>query len=374
MIKNRKQLFEYLENIMSNTYEKIKDEGELEYEQNLLKTYILESNISKFNIPINTLQESYQNKLDISIEKTEDKTLNILSIAKKKKKVEFYADTFNPRFWILHTVGNSQTTDSIVKTLVNSIMSRLDHPWLDKRFLEGVRSKNADYTKGIGIQYKYGKIFPDGEDNMTTFTMRAWGSLSEDILRELEKNEKLQHTIAVTSVGIKKIFGDNAHGTIIEDINYKGKFSAKGTLIQAHLDLVEEIKDTYANKLKAIEDEYLFFYEKKEHRVGVSGSPLLISFKRAIDDLGRFLDVVVSSKIPFRLTGFKRMLEKDLFLVAGIDLHNGDKFEMEVSTNWIRLYLPKGACGNTALRLVSNLQRYYDSNATLEGMENGRIV
>lgn len=369
-VKNRKELFGYLEDLMTKTYEKIKEEGELEYEQNILKTYILESNID-----ISALREMYQNKFTISIEKTEDKTLYMVSTTIDNKKVEFYVDISEPRFWIFHTVSKSNLADSFVRKLVTPIMSHLDHPWLDKKFLEGVKAKNADYTKGIGIQYKYGKIFPDEEDGMEYFTMRAWGLLSENILKEIEKNKELRHTLAVTSIGIKKIFENNTTtGMIIEDINYLGKFSVKGTSIQAHLDIVEDIERIYSSKLKVIEDEYCLYYEKKEHSIGIRGAPLLLSFKREIEDVDKFLTIMLSSKLPFRLTGFKKMVEKDLFLVTGIDLHNGDKFEMDVHPSWIRLYLSKGSCGNTAIRLVSNLQRYYDSNTILEGVENGRII
>ena len=37
-IKNRKELREYLESVMTKTYEKLREEYELEYGQNLLKT------------------------------------------------------------------------------------------------------------------------------------------------------------------------------------------------------------------------------------------------------------------------------------------------------------------------------------------------
>jgi hypothetical protein len=55
--------------------------------------------------------------------------------------------------------------------------------------------------------------------------------------------------------------------------------------------------------------------------------------------------------------------------VKGVDLHNNDKYTMEICPEWIRLYLGKNACGNTALRIYSNLQRHYDSGATMEVQE-----
>lgn len=48
-----------------------------------------------------------------------------------------------------------------------------------------------------------------------------------------------------------------------------------------------------------------------------------------------------------------------------MDIDNGDKFSIEMTAEWIRLYLYGGGCGNTALRIFTNLQHYYDPSATL---------
>ncbi len=372
-INNRKELFEHLENIMTGTYENLKEEGEMEFEQNKLKTYIIEA-----NIPIHDLQKLYGNKFNISVESTDDITLFKLTIAddnRKDRTAIFFIDTFNPRFWLCHTTSKSDITDLCVKKIVSSVMSHLDHLWLDKVFLEHIQEEDANYTKGIGIQYNYGKIFQSKEEGMEYFTMRAWGALSKDILNKIHEDAQLKHILAVSSVGFKRNIENNTfHETITEDLNYQGKFSVNGTSIQAHLDVVESVEKDYSAKLETIEEEYNIFYEEKEHGLGVHGSPLLISFRREIEDLNKFLETILSSKRPFRLSGFRYKLENNFYLVTGIDLHNGDKFEMEFSPNWARLYLPKGSCGNTALRLASNLQRYYDSETTLEGTENGRII
>lgn len=369
-IRNRRQLFDDLEDVMTKTYEKIKEEGELEYEQNILKTYIIESNIG-----ITDIQNFYSQKFNLSLEKTEDETLYVLSATKDDKRAEFYVDTFNKRFWVLHTVSKSLITDKFIKWLVSPIMSHLDHPWLDKKFLESIKGKNAGYMRGIGIQYKHSELFPEEENGMEYFTMRAWGSLSNTILKEMEKNESLERAMALTSIGIKKKFENNEIiETLIEDINYQSKFSVKGTSIQAHLEMVEDIQKTYYDKLKIIEEESSLTYERKKHSIEIQGAPLLISIRREIEDLKKFLDIIFSSKAPFRVAGFVNFIEKNAAVVAGMDLHNGDKFEMEITPAWIRFYLPKGACGNTIIRFVSNLQRYYDSNITLEGTENGKII
>jgi hypothetical protein len=46
-------------------------------------------------------------------------------------------------------------------------------------------------------------------------------------------------------------------------------------------------------------------------------------------------------------------------------MHNGDQFSIELTPDWMRLYLYEEACGNTVLRIFTNLQHYYDPSAAL---------
>ena len=365
-VKNRKELFEYLENVMTRTYEKIKEEGKLEHEQNLLKSFIIESNEPNINL----LRESISEGIKINIFPTEDRTLHIVDIAlNEKEKASFYLDTFNPRFWILHTVSKSILVNRIIKKLVGVIGGKLDHPWLDTNFLDTIR-KESTQVRGTGIQYKFGDVFPDEEQEVEEFSMRIWGSMAQSIIEQLKKSPQLKHTLTLSSIGIKQVYNGEF---VIEDITYWGRFLAKGTSIQAHLEVVESIQKKYQSILSQIEKERIV-YRKREHSIKIEGKPLLITFKKEIEDLNKFLEVVVSSKIPFRLWGIKTFIEKDFALVTGIDLHNGDKFSMEVTPTWIRFYLLEEACGNTVIRLVTNLQKYYDADTKLEGIENGRII
>ena len=365
-VKNRKELFEHLENIMARTYEKIKEEGKLEYEQNLLKSFIIESNEPN----LNSLKQSQSKEFKIDIFPTEDKTLHVLNIGlKEKKKAVFYVDSFNPRFWIFHTTSKSILVNTIIKKLVGVIGGKLDHPWLYTNFLDTIR-KESTQVRGTGIQYKYGEVFPDENQEVEEFSMRIWGSMAQNIIEQLRRSPQLKHTLTLSSIGIKQEYNNDF---VIEDITYWGRFLARGTSIQAHLEVVENIQKKYQSILSQIEKERIT-YRKREHSIKIEGRPLLITFKKKIEDLNKFLEVVVSSKIPFRLWGIKTFIEKDFALVIGIDLHNGDKFSMEVTPVWIRFYLPEGACGNTVIRLVTNLQKYYDADTKLEGIENGRII
>ncbi len=81
--------------------------------------------------------------------------------------------------------------------------------------------------------------------------------------------------------------------------------------------------------------------------------------------MNKLLDKLLSSTKPFRLWGLKRQINKDYYKAVCVDLHTANKLTMEASPEWIRIYLPYGACGNTVLRLLTNIQQYYDSGAKL---------
>ena len=56
-----------------------------------------------------------------------------------------------------------------------------------------------------------------------------------------------------------------------------------------------------------------------------------------------------------------------------MDLHAGGKLNLELSPDWIRMYLIKGLCGNTVVRFYSVVQHVYDSGAELGGAEHGKL-
>lgn len=105
-----------------------------------------------------------------------------------------------------------------------------------------------------------------------------------------------------------------------------------------------------------------------------SGQPMTILLTKEIENLEFFLDQLLSSKSPFRLWGICKFLKKNFIKINAVDLHTGHELNLEMTPEWIRIYLPKGSCGNTVLRLFTNIQHFYDSDAILEGVENERNI
>jgi len=362
LIKNRKELSEYLESKMVSSQEQLEEEVELEYKQFLLKTYLIESSVNDLNSI--TAPEGF----NIQIQQTEDKTLQILNVQRDSAKATFYVDTVNPRYWLIHTVDSSTFTTPFIKKYVSSVMNGLDHLWLPTQFM--IELSKKDEFRGFNLKYDEEFAKNGKEKAVENLSMRLWGIAAPHVLRTLKNDNELKNSIAISGVGIKhSVNGDFA----IDDIASWGRFTAKGTTIDGHYFIVHDILKRYSEKINLIEKTWLD-YSADETGFKFKGEPLTIVFDKKIENLSNFLDELLASRKPFRIWGVHKFLNKDFVKIVGIDLHTGHKLNLEITSEWVRIYLPKGSCGNTALRLLTNIQHHYDSEAVLESGEYGRII
>jgi hypothetical protein len=100
---------------------------------------------------------------------------------------------------------------------------------------------------------------------------------------------------------------------------------------------------------------------KTETGVTVEGVPLEVEFQPAVGDLRLFCDNLLSGQGPFKLWGIPEFLADDYATVRAVDLHVGHILMLEICPEFMRVYLPPHTCGNTILRLITNLQGHLDS-------------
>lgn len=84
-----------------------------------------------------------------------------------------------------------------------------------------------------------------------------------------------------------------------------------------------------------------------------------------IHDLELFAKSIFRAARPFRLFGILHRVTDARLDVEAIDLHTGDEFSAELTREWMRVYLPRGSCGNVIARLFTNLLHSLDSNTNL---------
>jgi len=389
-INNRRDFFKLLEQNIKETYEREKEYQYLIKDLNMVKSYIIESHKS-----VKKLEVAGYN---IKIEETNDSTFYVVKFKKEEYEdiKRLYVDTMDERYWTIHTVVKSGEVDPFIEKLAKKTLKK-DYVWFPAQYLEHFKKKGESRS----ITLKYSEIIGDeGEELINDLSMKLWGGASSDVytlinqlpelkslLEETDEKkwidilnacESISHSSPLSGIGVKIFTDDHEEDSdekrfILEEVNYNGKFTARGgNSISEHLYLLRKTKEQYSDVIKFIEDEISIQFEKSSP-LGISGHPLTIALTRPIQDLHKFTDEVMSCKEPFRIWGITRDKFEDYVGIKGVDLHNGDKLNIEVYKDWIRLYLPKGGCGNTIARFYSLIQHNYDSNAILEGVEYGKL-
>jgi hypothetical protein len=90
----------------------------------------------------------------------------------------------------------------------------------------------------------------------------------------------------------------------------------------------------------------------------IEGRPLgLEASKPAGFDFEQLVGRLVSGVEPFRLLGSIEWREDELAWVEAVDLHTASSVRMDLTPDWVRMYL-----GNTLARFVTNLQRSYNAD------------
>lgn len=356
-VDNRKEL----RSVFTSLLNKIETQDESDF-KNRLKTYVIESNISEINS--DTIKDPFK------ILSTSDETLKILKTTfNNKNSLYFYLDISDSRFWKMHSLYDSKLTENIITKLVESNHSRLDYIWLSSNLLEKYMSLGKNNGFGIKFKNKFGDM--ENEEELKNISIRFWGGGAKEVIEDLKQNPRLVKGLSISSIGIDHIIEG---GFSKENITNFGRFTMmKGISLDSHFNVVDKIKDDYSEKLNLLES-YRFTVEKKNSGLKMSGSPLYIEFGKPQENLSDLTDKLVSSTKPFRLSGVKQKENENFYRVFGIDLHTNHLVNLEITPDWIAVYLNYNSCGNIVTRLVSNLQSHLTSQVKLVGEDNERII
>ena len=378
-IRKRRELHQFLEWVMTKTYELERDYQQLEEDVNMVKSYIIESH----SPPTALTCPGYI----IRVSRTDDPTLFVVKFRRKdvKRFSTLYIDTINDRFWTIHTVEKSTVADPFIDKIAKNEVEK-DYVWFPSQYLERFTEKG--FPKGITIQYS--ELMGDEDRTIGNLSMKLWGSAAGGVLELfralpkmrselpdtglstiLEVCEGLSHSSPLSGIEIKYVI--NGEQFVLTDIAHRGKLTARGgNSIDGHLYLLRSAKEDYSRTIAYIEEEIAMGFDKVSPP-RPQGHPVTIVLTRPIEDLNTFSNEITSCRYPFRFLGFPCYEFEDFVAITGVDLHTGGKLNLELSQDWIRLYLLRGSCGNTVARFYSVIQHNYDSNAKLEGIEYGRL-
>lgn len=354
---SRREVLDLFQARLENTHQKLVEDLELDFGQNMLKTNLIETNISAHELfqtydPIRKVEEI-------------DAELYLLKLKADYGSGAVFLDTLDDRFWTLFSMEDSEFTRNLVNHMLSREGSGLDRLWLPSKQVEQIIDM-GDF-EGVGMTYDADDVFPEEfiEDHL------LFGDLSVDtsghgarrLYSILKKSEDIEKFLSLSNVQIRR----NVEGEFVrERITNDGAFTTRGgSNIQLHIGTVNQIKQRYATVLDAIESNHRLNAQERGRGVRVEGKPAVIEFTEPVAQIETFLDHVINARDPFRLWGHTQQLEEDYYKVDGVDMHNGDKFSIEMTPSWMRLYLYDEACGNTVLRIFTHLQHYYDPSARL---------
>ncbi len=354
-VETRKDFLDYLYGMMVSGFES-KGEvfGETRGRPRLLKTYIMEAN-----------QElgKYSGETDLSIDQTPTKVPGVSVLRLKhlgtQKTVRFFVDTSDKRLWLLHTNALADTAKELFEKMVFSSSSAFDKIWLPTEMFQKIADLPNNTFRGFGLFFMdYFDLDRQNERYVDWLRMKFSGSSSLEALDALRSRDKLRSSLAYSMIRLRRGQRDDY---AISELGYEGRFTAKGgTSIDAYISLVETTRSVYRATLENIESNSLGVKDV-EGRTLVKGDAFDLVLERPIEDMKLFTNILTNSKAPFRIWGLKNQFTKDFYRILAVDLHTGDPIDLEISSNLIRIYLPVGSCGNTVLRLYTNLQHFYDS-------------
>lgn len=359
---NRLHMATMLDDRMRRQRAKLQDSGKkVDRDSARVKTFIIEANLSEESAPDRT--RKFVDELfprlggghfgAIVLNSSRDDTVTTLQTAIKGEAVEAYLDFTNPRFWLLHSMSESQLLDRMVSHWVDDL-PELDRAWFPVGLLD--RYAQMGKLKGIGIEYNndWTKPTDPSDDDSSKFNMNLSSRFAGRVLQTMRSEHGEPHLARLSRVIVESPGATS-------DVRFDGKVTARGRVFTEHLSVISRIVKTYAEQVRKVESEYAIHGTCDGGRMTLRGSPIIFDLPAAISDLTDFCDKMFSGSVPFRLWGDPVRVSSQMIRVQALDLHSARTLGVEVTSKFLRLYLPKGSCGNSVLRLFTNLQARYDA-------------
>jgi hypothetical protein len=336
-------------------------------EQGEFSDYAVKTNIIESNCQVDEIPEVFSDYM-IQLKPTQDKFLHIMLIRPKKgRSFIVYLDSFFQRYWKLYNMEDSIIVDRFIDRFTHALV-KIDSLWMPHQMLDNFEKNYV--SAGFSIKFKQ-EILQENEfleNEITQLTMRLWsrGNPAQRIVTILKENNL---PITKTSTRLLHIVNDDVK--FLDEVHFDGKVTiSKGTDIEEHIHFVNNIIEEYSDKMERIEKNRLYL-ERFEGGFKSSGHPFEVLFSDSFD-LEILSEKIINSTNPFRMWGVIYDNDDDFVRIAGVDLHTGDKFTMDVSSTYMRIYLPKYACGNVIFRLYTNIQQSLDPGVKIRD-QFGRI-
>lgn len=361
---DRKQMADLLEDHLRNVNVYFDREGEFPKGRGPLKTYFLEAHApNSESLDHKSAFDTLSNVarvVDLNVERTDDRNLFQVS----RGKLGFFFDLLDPRFWVVHTMSNVQESEPALEKLVD-LFPNLDYAWPPSGLMRDIQKTGR--PAGFAIEFDETKLFPGSEKDLIEepngdVKLRFGGKRAEKWLVELERFAP--DVLAYSMVKFSRQ-EDDGRSYIITELNDRGRLKAAGNSISLHLGVVALFLDRYRSLIAEIEAFGRICSHQRGEGGMLSGNPIVLDFPQPLRDFRAFVRELVSCREPLKIWGVVEEVRSNLVKIEAVDLHTGSRLRLDVTPDYMRIYLGPTACGNTIARILRNVQAYIDSTISL---------
>lgn len=362
---DRRIMAEVLEEHLRNVNVYFDREGEFPKGRGPLKTYLIEAHSPggddlDHRGAVEVLSGAAQ-AANLQLQRTDDKALFQLTHG----EIGFFFDVLDPRFWVVHTMSTVKQCEPVLDCLID-LYPNLDYAWPPSELMRDVQKTGK--PAGFAVDFDETELLPASESRLidepnAVVKFRFGGTRAELWLTELEKFAP--DALAFSMVKFSRQ-DQAARSYIISELNEHGRLKAAGNSINLHLGTVALFLHQYRSLIAEIES----FARLRSQGAGeggvLLGSPLVFQFPRRLRDFRSFVKELVSCREPLKIWGAVEEVRKDFVQIEAVDLHTGSRMRLDVTPEFMRIYLGPTACGNTVARILRNIQGHVDSTIRLE--------
>ena len=348
---NREGLTDVLTEVMAGRFQGA-DHLPLHGTGGFLKTYALEVHTDPDSPPFERAKV-VASRVGLNAGETVDPTLSVMW----DDDVTLFVDSLDARFWLIHT---SSRANAVLSRLGRAVWSSrdLDWCWFPAQLVRSMAAEGS--PKWFRSDFRGDDLLPTEGIVARRMRVQLEGDDPVDLLEQLGRSPKYQRAVALSALALEVPNGRT--GPIQEVANYRGRFVARGDSFETHVGFVSRTLQKYSDIVHQVEARYPIRWDSSPDVGAIfTGDVVHIEFGQPVPSLEKFADGLFSSRDPFRLWAIPRWVSDRWIEAETVDLHVGTQIRMDMTPNYIRIYLPDSACGNSVVRLVANLQHRYDA-------------
>jgi hypothetical protein len=377
-LSTRENYIDFLEGYALPTVEELE---ERRLSRKLVKSYMLETVRHGESAP--QLSEAFSSR--VRLDRLDDSLYRVHD-NEQDQRVVGLLEAVDDRHPVFYTTMAAQHSDKWVRQVVDT------NPWLDRMWLSSailyqlwqyVQTTVADqrYVR-LGFEHEAWYESPSDvagvtdddealDDDDTTRALvehrRSRVQLTERIgvlhrrLPELIKLYDPLHSLVQLQMPSGGRGGHLLH--------YDGKVTNRSESFLEHRATVGLVIELYRRVTEHAEE--LLWVESTDagdDGFRVHGAPVLIRFSTPLPQLtfDRFVDLGLQRKTSrFRIGGYLHRRGPTKVHMAAIDRHLWQPFLLEATSSQLFAVLPRGTCGNTIHRMVTNVQRFVDPDVSV---------